>query len=443
MVLTDVEGEDLDSLSAEQRQYIDTVGPAVAKYVKAGKELVDGRLSHLKEIAPPHLVSPGNVLVGLCSEGLVIRYETTSDKPRVIGAWLPGSLAQNAALLSQNLILCRTAVEAPVPPKGMELKFLKIDPTGASTDIASLQLAFDTVVSEPKYRPIPPRKPFCLLSVRNSLEIQILGETIPVDPAEGTPKRFIVRSHIRLQAGWDCIEVFPFLQLDEWRAENAELWAENDILGAALAYQLTEARFHSLDPNAEARRVVSALLDKYKALLDSEPEKEEMLQEFLTQYPALLCPAYARVWPKLPFGAHKTDFVFQEASGDYLLVELEKSTDVLFIKDGHSSRELNHARGQVQDWKRYLEDNLSTVQREIGLAGISSNPKALIVMGRSASLTDENRRKLMTLENEAPRLKVMTYDDIFVNAKAVAENLLGPLWNNQGNTRVYYLPHGP
>ena len=90
------------------------------------------------------------------------------------------------------------------------------------------------------------------------------------------------------------------------------------------------------------------------------------------------------------------------------------------------------------DWKRYIEDNLSTVQRELGLTGISSNPKSLIVIGRSNSITPENKRKLITLENESPKTKIMTYDDVLDNVKAVIENLLGPLWDVGGKTEVYF-----
>jgi hypothetical protein len=145
------------------------------------------------------------------------------------------------------------------------------------------------------------------------------------------------------------------------------------------------------------------------------------------------------MWPKLAFGSHYSDFVFREALGDYLLVELEPSKDNLFRKDGHLSHELTHAQGQITDWKRYLEDNLSTAQRELGLDGISTNPKNLIVIGRSKFLTPENRRKLVTLENENPKQKIMTYDDIYQTTKTVVENLLGPLENISGNTQVFYL----
>jgi len=121
-----------------------------------------------------------------------------------------------------------------------------------------------------------------------------------------------------------------------------------------------------------------------------------------------------------------------------LLVEIEKSTRRLFRIDGQQTAELTHAHGQIRDWKRYIEDNLSTVQRELGLTGLSANPRSLIVMGRSSALTSDDRRRLATIENDSPKLKIMTYDDVFDNAKAVGENLLGPLWNLSGNTRIMY-----
>jgi hypothetical protein len=175
------------------------------------------------------------------------------------------------------------------------------------------------------------------------------------------------------------------------------------------------------------------LLAQYKDLLDSNPEREETLQKFLAEHPALLSPAHTKMWPKLALGDRKTDFVFREAMGDYLLVELERSTYSLFRGDGHPSGELNHARAQIVDWKRYLEDNLSTVQRELGLAGISVSPKCMIVIGRSASLTAEHRRTLGAIENESPKLKIVTYDDVYENAKATIENLLGPIWVTGGS----------
>ena len=266
----------------------------------------------------------------------------------------------------------------------------------------------------------------------------MFGESVDVDAEFGEGERFLARSVFRLPVGWECIEIFPFFDLEQWKPEFAPLWAENDLLAAVVAHQNGESKLQSLDQNVKARRQYEELLDNFKKILDSNPP-EETLQIFLNDNPALLCPTRAKVWPKLALGARKTDFVFREAAGDYLLVELETSSHRLFLKDGHQSSQLGHARGQILDWKRYLEDNLSTAQHELGLVNISSNPNGLIVIGRSQSLSVEDRRKLTTIENDSPKLKIMTYDDVYENAKAVIENLLGTLWFGNSNTQIYYL----
>ncbi len=192
-----------------------------------------------------------------------------------------------------------------------------------------------------------------------------------------------------------------------------------------------------IDPNAKARRRMSQLFAEAERLLQGP---EEPLHQFIKSNPQLLCPTHVRTWSKLPLGARVTDFVFREASGDYLLVELEKASHALFRKDGQPGEPLVHAIDQVTDWIRYLEDNLPTVQRELRLDGISTNPRSLVVIGRSSSLNDDNRRKLTTLANQIPRLKILTYDELFATSRAAVENFLGPLWDPGPHAEIYYLP---
>lgn len=109
-------------------------------------------------------------------------------------------------------------------------------------------------------------------------------------------------------------------------------------------------------------------------------------------------------------------------------------------RHGNTNSRLNEARNQIIDWRRYIEDNLQTVQRELALPGISSNPRALIVIGRSRSLSEENKRKLVALENESPKTKIITYDGVFDNTKTIIENLLGPLWIEGSTPEIYYFP---
>ena len=255
----------------------------------------------------------------------------------------------------------------------------------------------------------------------------------------GEGQHFLARSKLRLPVGWECIEIYPFMDLDAWKPEYAAAWAENDILAAVATGQIRESHYQSLDPNAQARKRYAALLSEFKNLLDSKPEREEVLQVFLQDHPFLLCPTHTKMWPKLPLGAKETDFVFRDATSEYLLVELERSTHPLFRQDGHAREELNVAIGQITDWKRYLEDNLRTVQHELGLVGISANPRSLVVIGRSHTLTAENRGKLSAINHLQSQLRVMTYDEVYDNAKAVIENLLGLIWDSVGETQIYYL----
>jgi len=430
-------------LSKPQQSLLSAVGSALQEYLKTCRLLLEGKYAGIRAYAPPHLRDHGMVVAFCCEDGVIIRYDSRDD--RLIGmAWSDEKLPELAPKVSEGVVYCHPEKNftSRIPQTGLKIALGTVDSaTGAQREIASARIGFDVVLEAPTQPlPTPPSKPYCLLSVRNSLELRLVGETLPSENSGQQSRHFLLRSTMTLPVGWRCIEIFPFADVNHWKPEYAKMWAENDLLAAVVSAQFREVQLRTLDPNAATRKEFGNLLETYKALLDSNPEREEVLQSFLKEHPLLLCPTHTMVRPKLQIGARVTDFVFQEATGDYLLVELEKPTDPLFIRTGDTSRELNHAKNQISDWRRYIEDNLSTVQRELGLPGISSNPKGLIVIGRTQSLSEGNKRKLATLENESPRTKVMTYDDVFTNAKVLIENLLGPLWLGAGNTEVYYLP---
>jgi hypothetical protein len=77
---------------------------------------------------------------------------------------------------------------------------------------------------------------------------------------------------------------------------------------------------------------------------------------------------------------------------------------------------LTDAISQIRDWVRYIQDNRVQVEQE--LVGISPTPRSLVVIGRSGSLTEENRRILAVMQSEQPRLTILTYDDLVRRARA-------------------------
>jgi len=203
--------------------------------------------------------------------------------------------------------------------------------------------------------------------------------------------------------------------------------------------QLSRAQLMALDPNASARRHFKNVLDELTRLLDGP---EEPAHQFLKQHSEIISPSNIAAWSKLPLGDHVTDFVFKEPGSEYLLVEIESPVRELFRRDGQQRQELTHAFNQILDWRVFIENNLQKVREEIGLTGISSNPRSLIVIGRAQSLTDVDRSKLATLQGQIPRLRIMTYDELVQASKAMAENLFGPL-DITGTVEIFYPPSSP
>ena len=281
--------QDLSRLSEAQEGTVRQLGAYIKAYLDAAEELLQGKYANIREWVPVHLSNPGNVLVVGSQDGVVIRFERRTDKRRIIAAWSSDSLLQLAPLLSQNLVHCYTDRDytTTIPTTGTELKLFKEDPIAKTQEnIASARIGFDAVIERPKHLPTSPHKPFCLLSVRNWLEIQVHGvlmrnEAKPSDEGQ----QFIARSIMCLPVGWECIEIYPFFDPAQWRSEYAPIWAENDLLAAVVAQQFREAQFQSLDTNAATRREFAAVLKSYKDLLDSDPEREEILQSFLLDHP--------------------------------------------------------------------------------------------------------------------------------------------------------------
>ena len=429
----------------EEEEHLAAIGAVVKEYLRTTRSLSAGKYAHLQDKIPAFMRDPGQVLIALCTDGIAIRYELRNDQEAQISvAIMHDDIAHTAALLSQNLIHIASS-EIPQPNAerfGVEIKLQAQGPTeGPVREILASRIWFQATLKNGEPQSSTGQKPYCLLSVRNEIVIELHGDLLSLVDSGAPPKPFIVRSQLRLGAGWDCIEVFPGREMARWRVEFAALWAENDLLGAALVAQTQAAQLSNLDPKAAARRQYASLLAEFKQLLDSEPDREQVLQSFLEKNPVLLCPTFNRVWRKLPFGATVSDFVFCQANQEYLLVELERSTCRLFRKDGYPTAELTHAQGQIVDWKRYLEDNLRTAQHELGLLGITTNPPALLVIGRSGTISTENRRKLQTMMNESPKLRISTYDDICDNARTVFENLLGPISDLGGSTQMLFPEH--
>lgn len=445
--LEDPESPVTQVATEEERERASKVGATLKAYRDAVKALLTGKYQDLRDYVPTYLKEPCNTTAICCSNGILVRYDLGSEgATKCRTASLNNTLTELAPMFSDSVIHFPINRESYDPgPPGVKLQLAKYNLT--SGEVAPPFAEFRPLIFGPLSFPDgvsilpPPHRPPCLVSMTNEVQVVLSGIVVPADPSGpgnvGKSHEFLTRSSVKLQVGWQAIEVYPAFEARYWNSEYAPLWAEADILAAVARRQLSDAQFAAIDPNVAARNKFRQLLEQLRSLLDGP---EEPAHQFLKSHPELISPTHTACWSKLALGERVTDFVLREPPNDYLLVELESPLRELFRKDGQQREELTHAFNQILDWRMHIEDNLSTVQDVLGLKGISSNPNSLIVIGRSEFLRAENRRKLITMQNQVPKLRILTYDDLIQSSKAVAENLFGPLDITGENIELYFTP---
>ena len=104
-LVTSTEGETTEPWSDAQEALAKAVRQAVDRYLAETESLSTGKYKHLEGKIPAYLSNPGNVIMVICDDGVVIRYEKrTADKQRKVIFVMPKSIVDVAAFLSQNLV---------------------------------------------------------------------------------------------------------------------------------------------------------------------------------------------------------------------------------------------------------------------------------------------------------------------------------------------------
>lgn len=166
----------------------------------------------------------------------------------------------------------------------------------------------------------------------------------------------------------------------------------------------------------------SILLEEFSSLLDSSPEREEDLHSFLVSNPILIDPLANEIRSKHELGDDFIiDFIIRRLDNDYILVEIERSDQSLFNKNGNFSRALTHAIRQVLDFQTWIADHHEYANSK--LPGIN-RPKGLVIVGRKDTLDKVMKRRLDE-ENFSRRshIEIVTYDDLLETAETLYNNL--------------------
>ena len=152
MKFVDSTAEASEVETEEQKVFVRKIGETVVAYIKAAKNLLSGKLSHLKSFAPRYLAEPGKVLAACSSEGVVIRFESAASDAMVGAGWFNENISKLAADFSQNMIHCYLSKEAVpnTPTEGIELELVMTDtPTGITKKLTSYKISIYAILERP------------------------------------------------------------------------------------------------------------------------------------------------------------------------------------------------------------------------------------------------------------------------------------------------------
>jgi hypothetical protein len=162
-----------------------------------------------------------------------------------------------------------------------------------------------------------------------------------------------------------------------------------------------------------------------KQLLNENPD-EAALQCFLEANPKFLIQVLGGGHGRYQIAKQRLgkeyvpDFLIAEMSSigiEWHAVEIESPRAVSHRKDGLASDALDHAIGQIRDWRKWLMHNIDYARRSqtengLGLVGIDARVPGLILIGRRHEYPErfnEIRRQMIDREHIA----VHSYDWLF------------------------------
>lgn len=216
---------------------------------------------------------------------------------------------------------------------------------------------------------------------------------------------------------WCQLDIYGDDALENLIATEGKLKAQRELLAIVAGHNmgLSTEQLGSQPSHASSQKL-RLYYEEYQRLL-AENVDEAPMQAFFEKCPAFLFCDFKTVLPQAQLGIeYRTDFIFTRAaprSEECIMVEIESPQQKLFTKTGDGTQAFNHAIRQVQDWRSHLTEHHSYICNQLKIRNLHNRSKALIVIGRSKDLSEEDRRRLQerTLDSGGST-EVVTYDEV-------------------------------
>ena len=230
---------------------------------------------------------------------------------------------------------------------------------------------------------------------------------------------------------------------EAWAEDSGEpLWVFDDIVRgqveyARVMYQKDRAEEELESSSVIWDRISTEKANSLQALLDTNPN-EEAVHHFLDDNPEFLIQVLGGGHGRYQISKERLgseyvpDFLVAEMSSigiEWYGVELESPRLKAHRNDGLPTQGLNHAIGQVRDWRAWLLNNVDYARRPreqhgLGLLGIDSRVPGLILIGRRQDYPqrfNEYRRQM----NHQEQVLIHSYDWLLEVARSNTSGWLG------------------
>ena len=215
---------------------------------------------------------------------------------------------------------------------------------------------------------------------------------------------------------------------NDWTAVSGEPYSEFDRIVdgqvnlARVTYQKQRARRELDDSAAHWDRLTLQDAVGLQDLLDQDPQEADV-HKFLEGHPEYLVQVLGGGHGRYQLSKKRLgsefvpDFLVAEMSSigiEWHAVEIESPRTTVCRQDGLATSGLNHAIGQIRDWRQWLMNNLDYARRPaeqngLGLVGIDPRLSGLVVIGRRQqypSRYNEFRRQMIDRE----RIVIHSFD---------------------------------
>jgi hypothetical protein len=168
-------------------------------------------------------------------------------------------------------------------------------------------------------------------------------------------------------------------------------------------------------PNSNFIGALNDIFKRFTSVISHEAFKEKKTHRYINANSNYLLPHHKKCYFEkelfLNGDMRKADFTLQREDGiPPILIELENPKSKMFKKNGEVSHIANHAKSQIAEWVRFIEQNPENCKGEMGFLQ-GPNKTRLVVMGRGLEFYGEmsNSRYTDTI--------MWTYDMLLKEAK--------------------------